>query len=366
MKSRQQKHTQMKNLDLKRILCGLFFLGLAGFSCFWTAESLFIWQPSLTRIGAWLIAIAFYVVASLCFSKMLSVFDKHADFYGKFGGRGGQLTIGLLGVIIFWLMVSLPTNTHTLLYRASIRPIITTDINRTMGYLKDLQDNNIEVKKINDKYNAKKEAVDALILRLVAETENPSAPGIGHRFETVLVELDRTLFDGQTGNRKLQRVAKIGTTQTQWLAAVNYYQKQAQKQLVNYRSICDKEIQQVRRMMNSDQLNNLIRNLEIALTDIERMQGIDNDIIAAAEKDLENGYAFIKTNAKYIVLKPEDVNRYTRDGVLPEAEEMKSVPDVWKDFLTTNKYDGHGFFWWVLVALLVDLSAFIFFDKMAR
>lgn len=356
----------MKKLDFKRILCGLFFLALAGFSCFWTAESLFIWQPSLTRPGAWLIAIAFYVVASLCFSKMLTAFDKHAVFYGKFGGRGGQLTIGLLGVIIFWLMVSLPTNTHTLLYRASIRPIITTDLNRTMGYLKDLKDNNIEIKKINDKYNAKKEAVDALILRLIAEIDNPSAVGIGHRFETVLVELDRTLFDGQTGNRKIQRVANVGSTRTQWLTAINYYQKQAQEQLVNYRSICDKEIEQIRRTMNSEQLNNLIQNQQIALTDIENMHDVNYDIISAAEKDLEMSYAFIKANSKYIVLKPEDVDRYTREGVLPETEEMKSVPDVWKDYLTTNKYDGHGFIWWVIVALLVDLSAFVFFDKLIR
>ena len=104
--------------------------------------------------------------------------------------------------------------------------------------------------------------------------------------------------------------------------------------------------------------------MRIALSDIESMIGINNDIISAAERDLENSYAFIKTNSKYIVLKPEDVDRYTREGVLPEAEEMKSVPDVWKDYLTTNKYDGHGFFWWVLIALLVDLSAFIFFDKL--
>lgn len=359
----------MKKLDFKRVLCGLFFLGLAGFSCFWTAESLFIWQPSLTRVGALLIAVAFYIVASLCFSKMLTAFDKNADFYGKFGDRGGQLTIGLLGVLIFWLMVSLPTNTHTLLYRASIRPIITTDINRTMGYLNDLKDNNIEIRKINDRYNAKAYAVAQQIDRLIFETEHPGLEGIGPRFETILVEMDRTLFDGtiegQTKN-KLQRVANPGSTRTQWLSTVSYYQQQAKEQLSIYRAACDKEIEQIKRTMNSVQLNNLIQNQQIALSDIDNMQGVNFDIISAAEKDLESSYAFIKTNSKYIELKQEDVNRYTRDGVLPETEEMKSVPDVWKDFITTNKYDGHGFIWWVIVALLVDLSAFIFFDKTIR
>lgn len=356
----------MKKFDFRRILCGLFFLGLAGFSCFWTAESLFIWQPSLTRVGAWLVAVAFYIVASLCFSKMLSAFDKHATFYNKWGGRGGQLVIGLIGVIVFWLMVSLPTNTHTLLYRASIRPIITGDINRTMGYLNDLKENNIEIQKIDAKFTAKKDAVDALILRLVAETENPSAPGIGHRFETILVELDRTLFEGQTGNRKIQRVAHLGGTQAQWLTAINYYQKQAQEQLHLYYLACEKEKEAIRREMNSEQLNNLIDNLGVALSDIEQMRDINHEIISAAERDLEMSYAYIKSKAKYIVLKPEDVDRYTREGILPETEEMKSVPDVWKDYITTNKYDGHGFIWWVIIALLVDLSAFIFFNKLIK
>ena len=356
----------MRDFRFKRILLAIFFLGLAGFSCFWTAESLFIWQPSLSRIGAWLIAVAFYIVASLCFSKMITAFDKHADFWGKFGGRGGQMAIGVIGVLVFWLMVSLPTNTHTLLYRASIRPIITADIHRTMGYLTDLKDNNIKIKEINDQYSAKEQAVDALILRLEAEIDHPGNEGIGHRFETILVELDRVLFDGEAGNKKIQRVANVGTTKSQWLTAINYYQRQAQEQLINIRALCNKKIEDVRRAMNSETLADRIERLNVALNDIDNMRGINYNIISAAEKDLELGYAYIKANAEYIVLKPEDVDRYTREGILPETEEMKSVPDVWVDYLTTNKYKGHGFVWWVIIALLVDLAAFIFFDKLVK
>ena len=47
---------------------------------------------------------------------------------------------------------------------------------------------------------------------------------------------------------------------------------------------------------------------------------------------------------------------------MPESKAMLSVPDVWKDYLTTDKYEGHGFIWWVLIALLVDISGFIFFQ----
>lgn len=352
----------MRKLNFKKIISILAFIALAGFSCFWTAESLFIWQPSITLAGAWLLAAVFYVIASVCFTKVMKGLDKNEDFYGKLGGRGGQLLLGLLGLIVFWLVISLPTNTHTLLYRSSIKSIITADLNRTNGYLQGLKDNNVEIKKINDRYNSKKEAVDALILRLIAEIDNPSAIGIGHRFETILVELDRTLFEGNEGSKKIQRVANVGKTRSQWLTAINYYQSQAFDQLKLYRSYCDKEIDEVKRMMGSKELERLIKNHKIALSDVSKMSTVNNKIIAAADDDLVQGYSYIKANSQYIVFKDNDKVRYTRVGAMPEAMEMLSVPDVWKDFITTNKYAGHGFIWWVFIALLVDLAGFIFFN----
>lgn len=259
-------------------------------------------------------------------------------------------------------MVSLPTNTHTLLYRASIKEIIRSDLTRTQGYLKGLKDNNLEIKKIEDRYKSKHDAVDAIILRLKAEIDNPSALGIGTRFETILVDLDGTLFEGDKGYKKIQRVASVGTTRSQWLDAINYYQRQAQEQLQLYRAKCNEEIEKIKRMMGSKELDGLIKNCELALSDINKMDGVDNNIIKAATNDLGNGYSFIKANSQYIAFKDNDKERYTRDGAMPEAKEMLSVPDVWKDYLITNKYNGHGFIWWVLIALLVDLAGFIFFN----
>ena len=64
----------MKALNLKSIILAVGFIGLAGFSCYWTAESLFIWQPSITIAGAWLIAVVFYIIASLSFSYLSSTY----------------------------------------------------------------------------------------------------------------------------------------------------------------------------------------------------------------------------------------------------------------------------------------------------
>lgn len=352
----------MSKINFFRIFALIAFVALAGFSCFWTAESLYIWQPSITIYGAWMIAVVFFIVASICFGKLLKSLDKNEDFYGKLFGRTGALLLSFVGLVVFWLVVSLPTNTHTLLYRASIKNTITADLNRTQGYLQGLKDNNTEIKKIEQKYKSKNEAVDAIIIRLVAEIKNPSAIGIGHRFETILVELDRTLSVDANNPVKIQRVANVGTTPTQWLAAINYYQQQAYDQLKLYRATCDKEISEIKKTMGSKELDNLIKNNKIALSDINKMNGVNNDVVQAAIGDLVNSYAYIKANAQYIDFKEGDKERYTREGAMPEAKEMLSVPDVWKDFLTTDKYDGHGFIWWILIALLVDLAGFIFYN----
>lgn len=352
----------MRTLNFTKIIAILAFIGLAGFSCFWTAESLFIWQPSLTIYGAWMIAVVFFIVASICFGKFLKSLDRQEDFYGKLFGRGGAFLLGLIGLVIFWLCFSLPTNTHTLLYRASISNVLTNDLNRTQGYLQGLRDNNVEIKKIEKKYKAKTDAVNAHILRLLAEIDNPSHLGIGHRFEKVLSELDVTLSEGMSNPTKLQRVGKVGNNRSEWIAAVNYYQRQAYDQLRIYRAACDKEIASIKAMMGSKELKALIKNNETSLHDIANMDGVNNDIIKAALKDLTNSYGYIKTNAQYINFKDGDKEIYTRDNVLPVAQAMLSVPDVWRDYLFTNKYDGYGIIWWVLVALLVDLAGFIFFN----
>lgn len=350
----------MRNLNFKKIICGLAFLGLAGFSCFWTAESLFIWQPSITIVGAWLIAVVFYAIASICFGMFIKGLEKNARFkQGIFASRGGHLFFGAIGLLLFWLIMSLPTNTHTLLYRASIKEIITIDLTRTQGYLQGLKDNNVEIKKINDAYDSKKDKVDAIILRLIAEIDRPEAVGIGKMFNTALAELEAEL--GAT----LQRIPNVGTTRAQWLTTINYYQKQAYEQLKLYRGQCDEKIKEIKRMMNSNALESLIKNCEIALSDINKMNGVNNEVISAAVNDLTNGYSYIKSHSEYIKFKDNDKIRYTREKAMPEAKEMLSVYDVWKDYITTDKYNGNGqgFIWWVFIALLVDLAAFIFAYK---
>ena len=56
-----------------------------------------------------------------------------------------------------------------------------------------------------------------------------------------------------------------------------------------------------------------------------------------------------------------DQEAYTSPNAVTKVKRMISVFDVWEDFFA-GQYDGHGFFFWVLISILVDVAAFIFFD----
>lgn len=347
----------MKNLNYKRIVPGLLFLALAGFSCYWTAESLYLLMPMVTRVGAWLIAAVFYIVASLCFSKILKTLDRNEDFLGKFGGRGGQFLLGLLGLIVFWLVISMPTNTHTLFYRSSIVNVLKTDLLRTQGYLRDLQENNIYIIEANNKYNAYKEIRNDAYNRMNAEIKNPSAPGVGPNFRAIKRDLDAAL--GMT----IQLPNDTGKTEKDWNKTINHCMKQVDNKLNELREIRDSVIITEKRLMNSDVINTAISNIGVALYDVENMKGVDHNIIDAANKNLTTGYSLISANKERITINDNiQRERYTREKPITEVDELLKVSNVWMDFLTTKKYEKHAFFWWILIALMVDLSAFIFFD----
>lgn len=347
----------MRTLNWKKIISIVAFIALAGFSCYWTAESLYIWQPSITIYGALLIAIVFYIVASICFSRFVKSFQKYGDFgYGIFDSRGGHLFFGLTGLIVFWLLFSLPTNTHTLLYRASIKEIVKTDVERTQSYLMALKDNNVGIKRIENQFESRQSAVAACIERLRAEADNPERPGIGDRFNNILIELETIL------RTPLTRMSHKGNTRSGWNTVVEYYNKQAKGHLDNYKIECNRKIDNIKKLMKDDDLRKYITDCGIAKKELENMDGEDQNKISQIVDQLGKLYPYIGQKAEYIQFRGKDKERYTREGAIPESKEMASVFDVWKDYLTTDKYKGHGFIWWVIIALLIDLAAFVFFN----
>lgn len=355
----------MQRLQFKKLFFWFAFIVLGFFSCYWTADSLYIWQPVLGMIGSWLLAILFYVMASLCFSLLLSALDKRHDFYGKFLSRGASLFLGLVGLLLFWMICSMPTNTHTLLYNAEVRNTLSQDFATTIDYLESLEKNNTAIKNIDAEYDSKANQVEILFQKMLSEMDDHSNVGIGIRFNTLVAELNNVLsgIDNKSnGKSPIQPVQNPGKTRTQWLATLYQYREQANRVLRIYRNKCDDQIAEVRKKMQSERLKALIKDCEIGRRDIENMKGVNNEIIDEATRDLTDAYTFIGANSGYLSFKStEDSIRYCADNAHPKVKALQVVPEVWKDYVTTDKYNGHGFIWWVLISVLVDIAGFIFF-----
>ena len=88
---------------------------------------------------------------------------------------------------------------------------------------------------------------------------------------------------------------------------------------------------------------------------------IHEDVITQAEGVILSGYTCIKNNQKYVKFDNQrDKELYTVENLETNTKRMLSVIDVWIDFFK-GKYPI-SFLFYVLLSILVDVAAFIFFD----
>lgn len=57
----------------------------------------------------------------------------------------------------------------------------------------------------------------------------------------------------------------------------------------------------------------------------------------------------------------EDKETYTCDNPKTKVSRLLSVYDVWVDFFS-GEVGGLSFIFWIIISVLIDVAAFIFFD----
>ena len=181
----------------------LAFVAFATVSCWATAESLHLllstWPPAM----CWIVTIGFFIIASLG-TKMI-VDSLNQNIYLE--NRGMRLTGGIIIILIFWLICSMPTNTHTFFYRTVINDKVTTDISTTRGYLGQIKNNTNNKTQATIKVNELKNSVDVLLGELEAEIKNEANPGFGPKSKEILRKLA-----AQLGVDKIEPLTFKGTS----------------------------------------------------------------------------------------------------------------------------------------------------------
>lgn len=336
----------------KVIGCIIAFLILAGISCWATEQSLHLLLPAgWPEVLVWGITIAFFVVASFG-TKMITDTLISSAFIDN---RRLKLFGGILLVVFFWLLMSMPTNTHTFFYNDKIGSVITKDIETTNKYLSQIVDKGTSTTMVLDSVGTRmKDAVEeerTHIVRQFNGDEPPYRRGNGEKISEHINNINKILKSSIIQDLNYNSANP---------AILNKYQVEINKALADAlktHTVSEQSVDAARKQKTRlTALNDSIQD-HIATGSLSEAE------IKQCEKELKDGYNIISTNKLFVDFdkNSDDETVYTKENVETRTKRMASVIDVFfVDFLQ-GKYPA-SFWYYVILSILVDVAAFIFFD----
>lgn len=344
----------MNQINWKKIFCILAFAAFAAVSCWATAESLHLLLPSFPLILCWIVTIGFFFVASWG-TKMITDSLNQNVYMEK---RTSKFVLGILIVLVFWLVCSMPTNTHTFFFRNMIKNEVTQDISTTKAYLVQIRDNTVTDAKIKAKQMELENQVNTKLQSLESEIKNPINPGNGPETERILGEIAQIL-----GVSSINKLSGTGNSVEDRNKLYKAYREMIIIQMENKKMNIAKSMQPSNDNYRKE-AKNMVKNLDEVSNYIDggNLDLYDADDVQTVCEKLNEGYATIKSYQQFVDFKDDaDKEAYTCDKPETKVKRLLSVYDVWVDFVT-GKLNGLGFVFWVIISILVDIAAFIFFD----
>lgn len=289
------------------------FIALASVSCWATQESLHLLLSSWPQFLCWIVTIAFFIIASWGTKLIVDSFNQNV-YVEK---RGGKLIAGILVVLVFWLLFSMPTNTHTFFYRSSIESVTSTDISTTKGYLDQLKNNTLTETKIRDKQTEFQNKVWSLFAELESEIKNDANPGFGSNAKRILAQFATLLEVDKVeplsfNDKSVQARAKLVDAYRQKISIL------MQSKLTNIRnSMTAPDENTYKGQASADYQNleyaeNMIKSGELDLNIAEQVKDVNSRLV--------RGYSTIKTYSNYVEFNTGDKEIY-----LPEDAEGNPV-----------------------------------------
>lgn len=274
--------------------------------------------------------------------------------------RGLSFVAGLFLLLVFWLVCSMPTNTHTFFYRTCITDVALDDLKTTEGYLIDIRDNTFAEEKFRLQCADLEGKVNAKLEDLRLEIDGPDR-GDGPKAQSILVEISELLkctqinkINGTTATRQ-QRTQLVNAYRDKILQQVKVREAAIYLQLVD-----EKKVDQAKKDATAD-----IKKVQNAVNGLNEMKnnGVQDDAtINTANTILKGAYSTVKNYQDMIVFKSDaDKDVYTAENQVTRTTRLLSVIDTWIDYVN-GKYNGRGFIFWIIISILVDIAAFIFFD----
>lgn len=344
------------NTNFWKIFTGLAFVAFAAISCWATAESLHFSLPSWPVIACWVISIGFFVVASIGTTMVVNSLNQNVFVEN----RGWKFVGGLLMALVFWLLCSMPTNTHTFFYRSDINGVVSEDLSKTENYLNQLANASQKTEAIQQKKDDLSNKVYDKLTDLRAEIVNPLNLGVGPEARRILDEIANILHVEKIDDNSKTKAA----TKAQAEELAQWYRGKIIEMLNRRLEKLDQEAQKVQNDDYTQKAKTSLAEMKNAQKAIEEgeLNLYKAEQMAELTRQLGNAYSIIKTYQSFVTFTTvEDEALYTSENPISKTQSMVSVFNVWKDFLH-GKYRGHGLWYWVVIAILLDVAAFIFFD----
>lgn len=343
----------MEQRNYLKVFCAVAFFAFAAVSCWATVESLHLLlsakDSSIPVIFVWIITVGFFFIASWGSKMIVDSLNSHV--YTE--NPGLSLAGGIFIMIIFWLLMSMPTNTHTLFYKDTIRDVAIRDLQKTEDYLRALENDEYAQVQIEKDWSLYEKEVWGIYQRFCNEVANPSRPGIAEYAENILKELDAKL------GVKIGRVQPRSNTVKEWNKVLEIYrssisnllEQKKQEYLCRYIVITPEVQEKIKRNR---------KNISIVLNDIHRMKSINDQVMVNAGIVLSESYSMINQYSDHLEFRESDQQVYAGNS-LSKTERMLSVWDVWMDFFN-GKIARGKFVFWMIISILIDVAGFIFFD----
>lgn len=337
-----------------KILWIVGFVAFAAVSCWATSESLHLLLPTWPLVMCWIVTMGFFIMASFGTKMIVDSFNN--DVY--INNRWTRLIGGLILLTVFWIVCSLPTNTHTFFYRTVIDDKVNNDISTTNGYLEQILNNTNNKQQAQLKVTQLKNDVDVLLGELEAEIKSEVNPGFGPKAKDIFRKFAKLL-----GVDKIEPLSYRGVSKQERIQLCDAYRKKmyilteakAQNIMTNILSPNPNSLKEVKRDMENLHLVKKYINDEII--DLNNSK----DIQDVCDK-LTTAYNTVKKNRDFVNFASEaDKGVYTADNPVTNVRKLTDVFQVWEDFLS-GSYEGYGFLFWIIISALIDIAAFIFFD----
>lgn len=330
------------------------FIAFATFSCWATAESLHLLLDNLPVVFCYVISIGFFFIASWGTKMMVDSLNKNI-YMEK---RGMKLIGGTILLLVFWLFCSMPTNTHTFFYRTVISDVTNNDIQRTTDYLAQIKENTNNNEQAQIKVKQLQNELEILLGELEAEIKNAANPGFGPKSEEIFRKFAKLL-----GVDKIEPLnVKARTPKERQALCDAYRQKMYLLAESKARNIVQSVLTPSAENLKEAALS--MKNLQLMKKSIDNEDLDLNDAgdIKTVNDQLNTAYNVVRKNEQFVNFKNEtDKLEYTAASPITKVKKLISVFDAWEAFLA-GEFTGHGFGFWILISILVDIAAFIFFD----